>query len=90
MELYVCNEHTDYEEHRHPVPRIGNGELAKVGHTAFEFDLPENCPFRITPAVGVVKPGEVKNELKFFIFLNLKMFLNFYRKLKSHLNSKRK
>ncbi len=57
--IYVCNEHADYDEHRHPVPRIGNGEIAKVGPTAFRFDLPENCPFTLAPLVGVVKPNEV-------------------------------
>ena len=57
--LYVCNEHLDYDEHRHQVPRIGSGEMARVGPTAFEFDVPENCPFSISPAVGIVNPGEV-------------------------------
>jgi hypothetical protein len=60
--IYVCNEHTDYDEHRHPVPRIGTGEIPNVGPTAFEFDLPENCPFTLTPRVGVVNPNEVSTE----------------------------
>ncbi len=58
--IYVCNEHTDYDEHRHPVPRIGTGDIPPVGPTAFEFDLPENCPFTLAPKVGVVNPNEVR------------------------------
>lgn len=57
--IYVCNEHLDYDQHRHPVPRIGKGEIAKVGLTSFEFDVPPNCPFELSPAVGTVAPGQV-------------------------------
>ena len=56
----------DYDQHRHPVPRIGNGEIAKVGPTHFEFDLPEDCPFTLSPNVGVVNPGQVKYQHKYF------------------------
>ncbi len=59
VSLYVCNEHQDYDEHRHPVPKIGTNEFAQVGPTYFEFDLPENCPFKLCPSVGCVQPGEV-------------------------------
>ena len=54
----VQNDHLDYDQHRHPVPRIGTGEIAKVGLTYFEFDLPKNCPFKLSPAVGHVGPGQ--------------------------------
>jgi hypothetical protein len=56
--IYVINDHLDYDQHRHPVPRIGNGDIAPVGPTFFEFDLPDNCPFKLSPQVGVVNPGE--------------------------------
>ena len=56
--IYICNDHLDYEQHRHPVPRIGNGEIARVGPTYFEFDMPENCPFKLWPEVGCVEPGK--------------------------------
>lgn len=59
VNVYVVNDHTDYEEHRHPCPRIGNGEIQRVAPTYFEFDLPEDFPFSLSPSVGVVKPGEV-------------------------------
>lgn len=54
----VENNHLDMDQHRHPVPRIGTGEIAKVGPTYFEFDLPKNCPFKLSPAVGQVGPGQ--------------------------------
>jgi hypothetical protein len=57
--IYVCNEHIDYDQHRHPVPRCGNEDIARVGPTYFEFDVPENCPFKLSPSVGLIKPGEV-------------------------------
>ena len=56
--IYVLNEHVDYDQHLHPVPRIGSGEIAKVGATSFEFDVPDNCPFKLSPAVGTVAPGQ--------------------------------
>ncbi len=58
--IFISNNHLDYDQHRHPVPRIGNGEIAKVGPTYFEFDLPEGCPFTLSPNVGLVNPGQVK------------------------------
>jgi hypothetical protein len=57
--IYVSNEHVDYDQHRHAVPRIGNGDIPLVGPTYFEFDLPENCPFKLSPTVGSVPPGQV-------------------------------
>ena len=62
--FYVVNEHVDYDQHRHPVPRIGNGEIALVGSTYFEFDLPERCPFMLSPCVGLVEQGKVTFFLK--------------------------
>lgn len=57
--IYISNDHVDYDQHRHPVPRIGTGDIAVVGPTHFEFDLPENCPFKLWPQVGTVEPGKV-------------------------------
>jgi hypothetical protein len=57
--IYIINDHLDYEQHKHPVPRIGSGELALVGPTYFEFDVPEICPFKLLPSVGCVEPGKV-------------------------------
>lgn len=67
--LYVINDHVDYEQHRHPVPRIGDdGDLAVVGPTHFEFDVPPDAPFELWPRVGCVEPGKVKN---FFLIFSL-------------------
>jgi hypothetical protein len=57
--IYICNEHLDYDEHKHPIPRIGNGQMALVGPTSFEFEIPANCPFKVFPTVGTVHPGQV-------------------------------
>ncbi len=57
--VYVVNDHVDYEQHRHPIPRVGSGEMSIVGPTYFEFDLPEKCPFMLSPSVGCVEPGKV-------------------------------
>ncbi|XP_038060641.1 cilia- and flagella-associated protein 74-like [Patiria miniata] len=64
--LCVVNSHTSANEFTHPVPRVGKGDIAPVGPTAFEFVLPEGVPVAISPAVGVVKPGQkVKVSVKF-------------------------
>lgn len=53
---------------------VGSGPIAKVGATAFEFDPPENCPFTISPMVGVVQPGQkVKITLKYTARLDEEM-----------------
>ncbi|XP_075028392.1 cilia- and flagella-associated protein 74 [Calonectris borealis] len=56
--LYVLNSHMSVNHCTHAVPRIGNGEVAPVGPTSFEFRVPEDCPVTITPSVGTVLPGK--------------------------------
>ncbi|XP_065552467.1 cilia- and flagella-associated protein 74 isoform X1 [Lathamus discolor] len=56
--LYVMNPHVSINHFTHTVPRIGNGEVAPVGPTSFEFCVPEDCPVTITPSVGTVLPGK--------------------------------
>ncbi|XP_010575843.1 PREDICTED: uncharacterized protein CFAP74 [Haliaeetus leucocephalus] len=56
--LYVMNSHASVNHFTHAVPRIGNGEVAPVGPTSFEFCVPEDCPVTITPSVGTVLPGK--------------------------------
>ncbi|XP_068772053.1 cilia- and flagella-associated protein 74 isoform X5 [Struthio camelus] len=56
--LYVINSHVSVNHCSHAVPRIGNGEIAHVGPTSFEFHVPEDCPVTITPSVGTVLPGK--------------------------------
>uniref|UniRef100_H2XPD8 Abnormal spindle-like microcephaly-associated protein ASH domain-containing protein n=1 Tax=Ciona intestinalis TaxID=7719 RepID=H2XPD8_CIOIN len=56
--FHVVNSHISSNEFTHPVPRIGKGEIAKVGPTSFEFMVPDNIPISITPSVGTVQPGE--------------------------------
>lgn len=59
--LYVMNPHVNISCFTHAVPRIGNGEVAPVGPTSFEFCVPEDCPVTITPSVGTVLPGKVNS-----------------------------
>ena len=54
----VINTHTDANEFTHEVPRIGQESVAKVGPTTFEFVVPPGAPVTISPAVGVVMPGQ--------------------------------
>ncbi|XP_032304690.1 cilia- and flagella-associated protein 74 isoform X2 [Coturnix japonica] len=56
--LYVMNSHVSANFFTHAVPRIGNGEVAPVGPTSFEFCVPEDCPVTIMPSVGTVLPGK--------------------------------
>ncbi|XP_062449710.1 LOW QUALITY PROTEIN: cilia- and flagella-associated protein 74 [Rhea pennata] len=56
--LHVINSHVSVNSFTHAVPRIGNGEIACVGPTSFEFHVPEDCPVTITPSVGTVLPGK--------------------------------
>ncbi|XP_035200762.1 cilia- and flagella-associated protein 74 isoform X4 [Oxyura jamaicensis] len=56
--LYVMNSHVSVNHFTHAVPRIGNGEVAPVGPTSFEFHVPEDCPVTVTPSVGTVLPGK--------------------------------
>lgn len=64
--LYVVNSHTSRNEFTHPVPRIGTGEIALVGPTMFEFIVPESSSLTIVPAVGTVKPGQVRDSMQGF------------------------
>ncbi|XP_073441515.1 cilia- and flagella-associated protein 74 [Dendrobates tinctorius] len=56
--IYVVNSHTSCNEFTHPVPRIGKGEIAPVGPTSFQFQLPEDSPITVSPSVGTVLPGK--------------------------------
>ncbi|XP_040389132.1 cilia- and flagella-associated protein 74 isoform X1 [Cygnus olor] len=56
--LYVMNSHVSVNHITHAVPRIGNGEVAPVGPTSFEFYVPEDCPVTVMPSVGTVLPGK--------------------------------
>lgn len=59
--LFVRNTHTNMNEFKQPVPRIGaEGQIAPVGPTSFEFLLPPDLPIRIAPLVGCVMPGEAR------------------------------
>ncbi|XP_069638834.1 cilia- and flagella-associated protein 74 isoform X2 [Haliaeetus albicilla] len=60
--LYVMNSHASVNHFTHAVPRIGNGEVAPVGPTSFEFCVPEDCPVTITPSVGTVLPGKKRKK----------------------------
>ncbi|KAJ7421479.1 cilia- and flagella-associated protein 74 [Willisornis vidua] len=56
--LDVLNAHVSGNSLTHAVPRVGRGDPAPVGPTAFEFHVPEDCPVTITPSVGTVMPGQ--------------------------------
>ena len=56
--IFVENNHLDKNQFTHPVPRIGNGPVADVGPTSFEFVIPEDCPITISPNIGTVTPGQ--------------------------------
>ncbi|XP_075045701.1 cilia- and flagella-associated protein 74 isoform X2 [Mixophyes fleayi] len=56
--LYVVNSHTSRNEFTHPVPRIGKGEIAPVGPTSFQLQVPKGSPISISPSVGTVLPGK--------------------------------
>ncbi|EDV24224.1 uncharacterized protein TRIADDRAFT_57490 [Trichoplax adhaerens] len=56
--IFVENTHLDKNQFTHPVPRIGNGPIADVGSTSFEFVVPDDCPVTISPNVGTVEPGQ--------------------------------
>lgn len=58
--LYVTNSHISSNEFTHPVPRIGKGEIAPVGPTSFQFMVPDDSAFTISPSVGSVFPGKVR------------------------------
>lgn len=56
--LHIVNSHSSMNEYTHPVPRIGKGDIAPVGPTAFEFVIPEGAPITISPSVGTIDPGQ--------------------------------
>ncbi|XP_071839784.1 cilia- and flagella-associated protein 74-like isoform X2 [Apostichopus japonicus] len=58
VSFYITNSHTDGNEFTHPVPRVGQGPVAPVGPTSFEFMVPAESPLSLYPAVGTVKPGK--------------------------------
>lgn len=62
--LSVINSHTDSNEFTHELPRVGRGPVAEVGPTSFEFVVPSNAPINISPAVGVVMPGQVSELMR--------------------------
>jgi hypothetical protein len=64
--LKVINSHTDGNEFTHEVPRIGQEAVAKVGPTTFEFVVPSGAPVTLSPAVGVVTPGQVMTSFQCF------------------------
>ena len=61
--FYVINSHTDSNEFTHEVPRVGRGPVAEVGPTSFEFIVPDDAPLTVSPAVGVLMPGQVSVHL---------------------------
>ena len=55
--IHINNNHLDTNEFKHPVPRIGSGEIAAVGPTSYEFIVPPDAPFTVSPSVGTLEPG---------------------------------
>ena len=55
--IHIHNNHLDTNEFKHPVPRIGSGEVAAVGPTSYEFIVPPDAPFTVAPSVGTLDPG---------------------------------
>ena len=59
-QIHLINDHLNANQFIQPdVPRIGSGNVFPVGPVAFQFAVPENAPIAISPAVGIVNPGEV-------------------------------
>ena len=42
---------------------LSSGDIAPVGPTSFEFVVPENAPVTVSPSVGTVEPGKVREHL---------------------------
>uniref|UniRef100_A0A8C5SAW1 Cilia- and flagella-associated protein 74 n=1 Tax=Laticauda laticaudata TaxID=8630 RepID=A0A8C5SAW1_LATLA len=60
--LFIINPHERISHFTHTMPRIGEGEIAPVGPTSFQFLVPEDSPIIIIPCVGTVLPGKVNSE----------------------------
>uniref|UniRef100_A0ABM5EKQ9 Cilia- and flagella-associated protein 74 isoform X1 n=3 Tax=Pogona vitticeps TaxID=103695 RepID=A0ABM5EKQ9_9SAUR len=56
--IHIVNSHVGYSRFDDFVPRIGDGEVAPVGPTSFQFLVPEDSPITIMPCVGTVLPGK--------------------------------
>ncbi|XP_070812255.1 cilia- and flagella-associated protein 74 [Pituophis catenifer annectens] len=56
--LFILNPHERISHFTHTMPRIGEGEIAPVGPTSFQFLVPEDSPIIIIPCVGTVLPGK--------------------------------
>ncbi|KAM3824222.1 cilia- and flagella-associated protein 74 [Vipera latastei] len=56
--LFIINPHEKISHFTHNLPRIGEGEIAPVGPTSFQFLVPEDSPIIIIPCVGTVLPGK--------------------------------
>ncbi|XP_063001518.1 cilia- and flagella-associated protein 74 [Elgaria multicarinata webbii] len=56
--LFVLNSHVSLNQFTHFGPKIGEGEVAPVGPTSFQFLVPEDSPITIVPCVGTVLPGK--------------------------------
>ena len=58
--FYLTCNHTDADEYKHPVARIGKESVFPVGPTSFCFMFPDDCGLTFSPAVGTILPGENK------------------------------
>ncbi|XP_070615226.1 cilia- and flagella-associated protein 74 isoform X2 [Erythrolamprus reginae] len=56
--LFIINPHERISHFTHTMPRIGEGEIAPVGPTSFQFLVPEDSPIIIIPCVGTILPGK--------------------------------
>ncbi|XP_015675084.1 cilia- and flagella-associated protein 74 [Protobothrops mucrosquamatus] len=56
--LFIINPHERISHFTHTMPRIGEGDIAPVGPTSFQFLVPEDSPIIIIPCVGTVLPGK--------------------------------
>ena len=50
LSFYLTNSHTDGDEYKHPVARIGKESVFPVGPTSFCFMFPDDCGFTFSPA----------------------------------------
>ena len=69
LSFYLTNSHTDADEYKHPVARIGKEGVFPVGPTSFCFMFPDDCGFTFSPAgndskVPTKDPGTSRSELR--------------------------